>query len=100
MAAQIKSIVSGDTTTLVISGDFRFDLYTEFRSALEALDPKTKLILDLGRVSSMDSSAMGMLLNMKQTLGRGDREIRILNTPDNILKLLLMARFDRKFEIL
>ncbi|MEO5343394.1 MAG: STAS domain-containing protein [Gammaproteobacteria bacterium SHHR-1] len=100
MTASIKSVVNGDTTTLSIKGDFRFDLYSEFRAALESLDPKTRLVLDLGEVSSMDSSAMGMLLNMKQTLGSADREIRLIRVPDNILKLLLMARFDRKFEIL
>ncbi|MBF0256233.1 MAG: STAS domain-containing protein [Gammaproteobacteria bacterium] len=99
MASSIKSFTSGDTTTLAVSGDFKFDLYTDFRNAVDAVDPKSKLILDLGQVSSMDSSAMGMLLNMKQSLGRNDREIRITKAPDNILKLLLMARFDRKFEI-
>ncbi len=99
MAGSINSIVSGDTTTLVVAGDFKFDLYGEFRAQLGSVEAKSKLVLDLGKVTSMDSSAMGMLLNMKQSLGRGDREIRIVNAPDNILKLLLMARFDRKFEI-
>lgn len=99
MAASVKSIVSGDTTTLVISGDFKFDIYSEFRNAVEKIAADSRLILDLGRVTSMDSSAMGMLLNMKQTLGRRDREIRLVKVPDTILKLLLMARFDRKFDI-
>jgi anti-anti-sigma regulatory factor len=47
----------------------------------------------------MDSSALGMLLNMKKYLNKQDREIRITNCGPTLKKILLIARFDKKFAI-
>lgn len=99
MASSIKTLVSSNTATLVISGDFKFDLYQEFRDAFESLNPGSAIVIDLRHASSMDSTAMGMLLNMKQKLDKGDGEIRITNVPENLLKLFLISRFDKKFDI-
>jgi anti-anti-sigma factor len=98
-AGSVKTLVSGKTLTLVVTGDFKFDLYHEFRDAFSKTEKGIQLIIDLRHVTSMDSSAMGMLLNMKETLDRGDREIHLRSAPPHLLKLLQISRFDKKFII-
>ena len=99
MKATVQTLAGGSTVTLLIKGDFRFDIYEDFRAAYAGIEADKKLVLDLRQVGSMDSSAMGMLLNMKEHLGRGDGEIHIVNAPESVLKVLRIARFDKKFQI-
>lgn len=98
-SGSVKSLASGKTLTLVVAGDFKFDLYHEFRNAFMKAEKDTQLIIDFRGVSSMDSSAMGMLLNMKETLNRNDRDIRFSNAPPHLMKLFQISRFDKKFAI-
>ncbi len=46
----------------------------------------------------MDSSALGMLLNMRKHLG-DTAPIRIANSRPQIKKILTISRFDKKFNI-
>lgn len=99
MAGHINITESGDAITIILHGDFKFGIHSEFRNAYNAADKKSRFFIDLGQAKSMDSSALGMLLQMKEHLGKENGEIGILNCPDNLKKILLIARFDKKFSI-
>ena len=47
----------------------------------------------------MDSSALGMLLNMQKTLGDSVKSFKITHSRPQVLKILQIARFNKKFEI-
>jgi anti-anti-sigma factor len=89
-----------DTLTISIDGKFDFGSLKEFRNAYSADNQRvSKYIVDMRRTETMDSSALGMLLNMKKFLNKQDREIRITNCGPTLKKILLIARFDKKFAI-
>jgi anti-anti-sigma factor len=57
------------------------------------------VIIDLRETDYMDSSALGMLLNMKKTLGESVSSITISNCRPQLKKILQISRFDKKFDI-
>jgi anti-anti-sigma factor len=91
---------SEDTLTISIDGKFDFGSLRDFRQAYSDENQRvSKYIVDMRRTETMDSSALGMLLNMKKYLNKQDREIRITNCGPTLKKILLIARFDKKFAI-
>jgi anti-anti-sigma factor len=89
-----------DTLTISIDGKFDFGSLRDFRQAYSDENQRvSKYIVDMRRTETMDSSALGMLLNMKKYLNKQDREIRITNCGPTLKKILLVARFDKKFAI-
>lgn len=91
---------TGDALTISVEGKFDFGSLTEFRQAYSKDHGQvSKYLVDMRGTSTMDSSALGMLLNMKKYLNKGDREIRIINCNSALKKILMIARFDKKFTI-
>lgn len=89
-----------ETFTIKIDGKFDFNLVQEFRAAYQDIgDNKPKVIVDLRDTEYMDSSALGMLLNMQKNLGDKVSSISISNCRPQIKKILQISRFDKKFNI-
>ena len=98
----VSAKISDDGTVLKIAvdGKFDFSLLSDFRNAYTTDYGKTfRYVVDLRGTEAMDSSALGMLLNMKKHLQQEDRKIKITNCRPNLKKILLIARFDKKFLI-
>ena len=74
-----------------IDGRFDFSMVNEFRDTYTVLsDSHSKFTLDLRNTEHMDSSALGMLLNMRKHLG-DSTSITIKNTRPQIKKVLKLA---------
>jgi anti-anti-sigma factor len=98
----IETRLSNDDTVLVIgiNGPFDFSLLNEFRQAYSKDEYQTKNItIDMRRTSTIDSSALGMLLNMQRYLKKKDREINIINCGPVVLKVFQITHFNEKFTI-
>ena len=98
----IESELSPDGTTLTIILDEKFDFakVQEFRSAYESgMDDVTTVTVDLANTEYMDSSALGMLLNMQKSLKEQVTEFEIINSRPSVAKILQISRFDKKFTI-
>lgn len=95
----IESQLSSDGKSLTIGvvGRFDFELVQDFRSAYSAHN-NVNYIIDMRSTEHMDSSALGMLLNMRKTLG-DSVSISIVNCRPQIKKILTISRFDKKFKI-
>ncbi|WP_394193118.1 STAS domain-containing protein [Pseudoalteromonas atlantica] len=90
----------GKILTIQIKGKFDFNLVQLFRQAYADIGNSTaKVVIDLRETDYMDSSALGMLLNMKKTLGSSVDSIRISNCQPQLKKILQISRFDKKFDI-
>lgn len=87
----------GKNLTINISGRFDFEIVQEFRNAY-AEHPNVGYIIDLRATEHMDSSALGMLLNMRKSLG-DNASISIINCRPQIKKILTISRFDKKFSL-
>ena len=71
-----------------------------FRQAYAQVGNQTnKVIIDLRDTDYMDSSALGMLLNMKKTIGDQVSTFEITNCQPQLKKILQISHFDKKFDI-
>lgn len=87
--------------TISVKGDFNFLLLKGFRDAYSCDDAlkARKHIVDLAKTSTIDSSALGMLLNMQRHLEKGDGEITITNSNAVVQKIFNITHFGKKFNI-
>ncbi|MDX1693791.1 MAG: STAS domain-containing protein [Ketobacteraceae bacterium] len=93
----VECTQDGDTLTISIVGRFDFEMVQEFRNSYADKDAK-HYVIDMRGTEHMDSSALGMLLNMRKSLG-DDASISIINCRPQIKKILTISRFDKKFKI-
>lgn len=91
---------NGDTRTLVVQGRFDFKMHRMFREMYEDAPPEIeRYVIDLAKTVYMDSSALGMLLLLREHVGGDQRRVRIVNCNPEIRKILDIARFDKLFDI-
>lgn len=83
--------------TVSITGTFDFSCVQDFRASYSGEKQYKKYTVDMAKVDHIDSSALGMLLNMKKTVGDGV-SISIVNCKPNIKKIFVISRFDKKFD--
>ena len=99
---EITSSYQNQGKELVIDVGTKFDFskVEEFRNAYSELnDGVTHIAVDLSRTEYMDSSALGMLLNMQKTLADKELSYSIENARPQVAKILQISRFDKKFDI-
>lgn len=98
----IAASPSADGKTLTIKIDERFDFtaHSALRAAY-ATDPRRyeAYVLDLRDTQYMDSSALGMLLQMREHAGGGRSAIRIKNAKPAIREILSVANFQQLMTI-
>ena len=87
-----------DCLTLQFGERFDFTVHRTFHNAcLGDSKPSRSYVVDLAEVGSMDSSALGMLLLLREHAGGDLSDIRIVNTSNSLRGTLRVAGFDRLF---
>ena len=84
--------------TITLESKFDFDSVEEFRSAYESTEAKA-YVIDFRNTEYMDSSGLGMLLNMRRHIGDDAAAIGLVNCRPQVKKVLMISRFETKFEI-
>ncbi|MBA3988275.1 MAG: anti-sigma factor antagonist [Idiomarina sp.] len=83
-----------------VKGKFDFGLVQQFRQSYGDLNASTdSVVVDFREAEYIDSCALGMLLNMRKSLGAGDKPIHLVNCRPEIRNILEIARFDKLFHI-
>jgi len=98
----ITSSVSenGKNVTISVSGKFDFQLYDEFRSSyVDTHGAGVQYLVDLSGTDYLDSSALGMLLLLREHAGGEGSRIDISNASADVKKILDVANFGKLFEI-
>ena len=86
--------------TISIKGDFNFSGLQKFRDSYKDNELSSKkIIIDFRETKMIDSSALGMLLNLQKDFNKKDNEITIVNSNDVIRKILTITNFSNKFNI-
>lgn len=86
------------TLHIEVSGRFDFGLHQQFRDATNLSDQGVKVIeVDLAKTEYMDSSALGMLLVLRDKVGDNKNSVRIKNARPEVRKILEIANFDKLF---
>ena len=98
----IKTQGSEDSTVFTISISGRFDI-TAFKdfgeSYKDKLESVSKWIIDMGETEYVDSSALGMLLMLRERAGSENADINIGNMNSDIKKIFTMANFNKLFNM-
>jgi len=95
----VTSSESGNAVTISVSGRFDFSAHQEFISSYRDLAKGEKhFIVDLGATEYMDSSAMGMLLQLREHADKSSR-VQLVNANSNIQEILKIANFDKLFDV-
>lgn len=85
--------------TIFISGRFDFASYQDFRNAYEGLGSEQRYIVDLKGTNYLDSSALGMLLLLRDHAGGERARVRLINCSADVVTILTISNFSKLFQI-
>jgi anti-anti-sigma factor len=98
MAVEKKFSDDGKVLTISISGRFDITAYKDFGDAYkDKIDSVSKWVIDMASTEYVDSSALGMLLMLRERAGGESADISIANTSDGVRKIFETANFNKLF---
>jgi anti-anti-sigma factor len=89
---------NGQKLTISVKGRFDFAKHQEFRESYENKD-LAEVVIDLKEATYLDSSALGMLLLLRDHAGGEDSCIRLVNSSSDVRKILAISNFHKLFDI-
>lgn len=94
------SVPEGTNEVVIkVAGRFDFSCHQEFIRGYKAYPKGSKnYIVDLSQTEYMDSSAMGMLLQLRE-YGNKDGGVSLVNGSESVKGILRIANFDKLFKI-
>lgn len=99
----IDTQISADKNifTILINGDFNFSSLSLFKASYDNNNARsaTQIVVDFRETKTIDSSALGMLLNMQNELAKNQDNMSIINANEVITKILTITNFSKKFKI-
>ncbi len=92
--------MDGQELTINIKGRFDFSVHQEFRSCYENVDDDPReYVIDMKDTTYLDSSALGMLLLLRDHAGGDKSHIKIKNCSNDVKKILTISNFEQLFAI-
>lgn len=91
----------GHAVTIYIDGRFDASSLEEFRKSYENIDSHKikQYIVDLEKTIHLDSSALGMLLVLRDYAGGDNSDIVVSNCSPEVKKIFAISSFERLFTI-
>ena len=100
MSVESEVSLDGKKLTIAIKGRFDFGSHQAFRDAYERFYKVPQVyIVDLKETTYMDSSALGMLLLLRDHAGGDNSEVQVINSSSDVGKILAISNFDKLFDI-
>ncbi|MBI2307833.1 MAG: STAS domain-containing protein [Rhodocyclales bacterium] len=99
---QVNVVKESGRADLKLSGRFDFNAHREFRSAYEPVMADTdvkSLNIDLAAVEYLDSSALGMLLMLRDKASAANKTLALANVRGPVKQVLEIANFGKLFKI-
>ena len=91
-----------DKAVVKLVGRFDFNTHRDFRGAYEPLiiDPEVRSVsVDFSGVDYLDSSALGMLLMLRDKLGGVNKEVALTGVRGNVKQVIDIANVSKLFKI-
>jgi anti-anti-sigma factor len=90
----------GSKVTIAVAGKFDFQLYDEFRASYaDTAGDGVEYVVDLAETDYLDSSALCMLLLLREHAGGETSSIEIKQATAEVRKILDVANFGKLFKI-
>ena len=99
---QVNVTKDGNRVVILLSGRFDFNTHREFRSAVEPLvtDVGVAVVtIDFSGVEYLDSSALGMLLMLRDKAKTSGKTVCLANAKGSVRQVLDIANFGKLFPI-
>ncbi|MEN9356661.1 MAG: hypothetical protein RL695_832 [Pseudomonadota bacterium] len=99
---EINIITEQSSVQIRLKGRFDFSTHREFRSAIDgamAIKGIRKVTVDLSGVEYLDSSALGMLLILRDKAQAESKQIELANARQSVAQVLDIANFKNLFTI-
>lgn len=93
----IQSSQQDNVVTIQLTGRFDFRMIKEFNELLR--QAPTTWVVDFAQVEYVDSSALGMLLLLRERVHGDTRRVQLRGLHGQPRDVLLMAKFDRMFTV-
>ncbi len=94
--------IEGNIGKIILSGQFDFNSHREFRNACETVmgnDAVREVLIDFNQVTYLDSSALGMLLLLKEKIAGANKTLALINCQNTVKQVLEIASFGKIFTI-
>ncbi len=98
----IRETRNNTSATLALEGRFDFNSHRDFRGAYDGLlgDPGVReIVVNFAQVDYLDSSALGMLLLLREKAESGGKAIGLTGLQGTVKQVLEIANFQRLFTI-
>lgn len=98
----INAVVSGNTATINMSGRFDFNVQREFKDSYDPVlnNAAVSVIeVNLAKVDYLDSSALGMLLMLRERAAASEKSLKICKPSVSVAQILEIANFSKLFTI-
>ena len=98
----INAKVTGNTAMISLTGRFDFNLQRDFK---ESYDPQLlnasilHIEVNLSGVEYLDSSALGMLLMLRERAMSAGKSLKLCNPSVGVTQILEIANFSKLFTI-
>ncbi|OJT00863.1 STAS domain-containing protein [Marinobacter nauticus] len=100
MPIETRRSDDGQTLTIRVEGRFDFSTHQAFRDAYEHSDASiNRYVIDLSDTTYLDSSALGMLLLLRDHAGGDSASISIENCNSDVRRILSISNFEQLFSI-
>lgn len=85
--------------TIKIKGRFDYSCHKVFKDAFMEVSTANSYEVDFSEVLYLDSSALGMLLLLRDYAGGSSAEVKLTHANSAVIEILTIANFHRLFEI-
>ncbi|WP_213876030.1 STAS domain-containing protein [Pseudomonas sp. dw_358] len=100
MSATSTLSEDGQTLTIKVAGRFDFSAHQDFRTAYEKINESPKhFVVDLKETTYLDSSALGMLLLLRDHAGGDNADVRLTHVSADVKKILAISNFEKLFKV-
>lgn len=90
----------GSEVKIIIHGRFVFSCHRDFNAVMHRYNGEdTHYTVDLSGTTYLDSSALGMLLLLRDHAGNDFSRVQLRSPPSHVRQLLEYANFGHKFTI-